>query len=303
MSNATSTIRNSELAETNPVGSASGRRLMRAIAAQAMSRGQAFQASHVGRGNLGDGIDPFLQIDHFFMREPTFPPHPHAGFSAVTYLFEDSEGAFTNRDTMSDGDAVLIQPGDLHWTQAGSGMVHEETPVEPGKVCHGLQMFVNLAAADKFSKPQAFHLDSADIPTFTGLKGQRVRVVAGEAFGLSSPLKTLKPVTVLDTFLPAGEQIEHTLLLGHSAFVWVIDGAGTFGSDRQALSANEAGLFEQAEGAAVAQAGSQGLHYVLFSGSPIGEPIVSQGPFVMNSSDQIQQVRASYLAGEMGVLN
>lgn len=74
----------------------SKRRLIRVVTAKRMSRNQGFNASNIGRENLGEGIDPFLQIDHFFMGEPTFSPHPHAGFSAVTYMFEDSEGTFIN---------------------------------------------------------------------------------------------------------------------------------------------------------------------------------------------------------------
>ncbi|MFB2920991.1 MULTISPECIES: pirin family protein [Aerosakkonema] len=90
---------------------------------------------------LGVSLDPFLNLVDFHMSQPTFKPHPHAGFSAVTYMFEDSEGAFINRDSL--GDRSRIAPGDLHWTQAGSGMLHEEVPERAGVDCHGLQMFVN----------------------------------------------------------------------------------------------------------------------------------------------------------------
>jgi len=79
-----------------------------------------------------------------YMRAPIFPPHPHTGFSAVTYMFEDSAGSFQNRDSL--GDRALIHPGDLHWTQAGSGLMYEEVPSLPGTLCHGAQIFVNLAA-------------------------------------------------------------------------------------------------------------------------------------------------------------
>ena len=278
------------------------RRLIRIAKAHTMSRTQTFEAYSVGRGNLGNGVDPFIQIDHFFMSEPVFQPHPHAGFSAVTYMFEDSEGTFVNRDTMSAEDSILIRPGDLHWTQAGSGMIHEEKPTEPRKICHGLQIFVNLAAENKFSKPQAFHLNSEDIPIYEDGKGKKVRIVTGEAFGLSSPLTTFTPVTLLDIFLAPGEQIEHTIAEHHNVLVLVIDGSGTFEPDGKLLNIDEAGLFGNEGEFVSVEAGSQGLHYVLCSGRPLKEPIVSQGPFVMNSPDQIQQVHTSYLAGEMGKL-
>ena len=107
-------------------------------------------------------LDPFINLDDFRMSEPTFPPHPHAGFSAVTYMFEDSAGAFTNRDSL--GDHSRIGPGSLHWTQAAAGMMHEEIPEQRGLVCHGLQMFVNLRSDHKNAAPRAFHVDAAAVP-------------------------------------------------------------------------------------------------------------------------------------------
>jgi redox-sensitive bicupin YhaK (pirin superfamily) len=70
------------------------RNVIQTVRAEVMSDRPEFRAYSLGRHNLGDGIDPFIQLDHFYMRAPIFPPHPHAGFSAVTYLFEDSEGRF-----------------------------------------------------------------------------------------------------------------------------------------------------------------------------------------------------------------
>ena len=87
-------------------------------------------------------IDPFLGIDHAWMSAPTFAPHPHAGFSAVSYVFLDSETGIENKDSF--GNHNLIQPGGLHWAAAGSGIVHEEVPAEPGKTVHSLQIFVAL---------------------------------------------------------------------------------------------------------------------------------------------------------------
>jgi redox-sensitive bicupin YhaK (pirin superfamily) len=89
-------------------------------------------------------MDPYLAIDHFVISRPQFRPHPHAGFSAVTLMFEDSPGSISNRD--STGTHVTLDPGDLHWTQAGSGIVHEEVPSEPPTPCHGAQIFIDLPA-------------------------------------------------------------------------------------------------------------------------------------------------------------
>jgi redox-sensitive bicupin YhaK (pirin superfamily) len=192
------------------------RRAIQTIRAEVMSDRSEFRAYSLGRHNFGDGIDPFIQLDHFCMRAPIFPPHPHAGFSAVTYLFEDSQGSFQNRDSL--GDRALIHPGDLHWTQAGSGLMHEEVPSPPDTLCHGAQIFVNLAAKHKWSKPVALHLDSDQVPEYTIPTGGKVRVVVGAAFGLESPIQPLTPVTLLDVTLPPQGKITHILPSSHHAF-------------------------------------------------------------------------------------
>lgn len=107
-------------------------------------------------------IDPFLGVDHAWISAPTFPPHPHAGFSAVSYLFLDSETGIVNRDSL--GHQNLIQPGGLHWTKAARGIVHEEVPAETGKTTHMLQIFVNLAAAKQQDAPEALSLSPQDVP-------------------------------------------------------------------------------------------------------------------------------------------
>lgn len=117
---------------------------------------------------------------------PTFPPHPHAGFSAVTWMFEDGDGAFRNRDTFSGADA-RIEPGAIHWTAAGRGMLHEEVPEVPGRASHGIQLFVDLPAALKHGDPAALHLASSAVQAVLH-EGARVRVVVGAHHGVTSPL-------------------------------------------------------------------------------------------------------------------
>jgi len=128
-------------------------------------------------------FDPFVMVDHFVMPDAAFAPHPHAGFSAVTYLFEDSAGRARNRDSFGTDNDLL--PGSLHWTQAGSGMLHEELPSTPGSAAHGLQLFVNSARVHKNVPPEAFHLASDEVPVVHTAGGARVRVVLGDLSGTS----------------------------------------------------------------------------------------------------------------------
>jgi hypothetical protein len=98
---------------------------------QPMNFGSHFRAYALRGGEAAEPIDPFLGVDHAWISAPTFPPHPHAGFSAVSYLFLDSETGVDNRDSL--GNHNLISPGGLHWTAASRGVMHEEFPAKTGK--------------------------------------------------------------------------------------------------------------------------------------------------------------------------
>jgi redox-sensitive bicupin YhaK (pirin superfamily) len=239
------------------------------VQAKPFTHGQGFTAYSVNQQSLGTEIAPFLQLDHYFMTQPTFAEHPHQGFSAVTYMFEDSEGSFFNED--SQGDKSTISPGDLHWTQAGSGIRHNETPIEPGKMCHGIQMFVDLPLADKSLPAKAFHVTAAQIPVYTTDTGGRVRVVVGNANGVTSPLNISTKIRFLDVTLPANTSIEHEVAADESVFLLAVKGSGFVGeqqdaisqSERCAIAANQATLFTPAGNNIQAKAGAEGLQYVL----------------------------------------
>lgn len=233
----------------------------RIVQAQPFTHGTGFKAYSVGQQSLGQSIHPFLQLDHYYMSQPTFGEHPHQGIAAVTYMFEDSEGSFFNQD--SQGDRSFIHPGDFHWTQAGSGVRHNETPTEPGKVCHGIQMFVDLSLADKSAPASAFHLKSADIPTYTTSAGGRVRVILGTADGITSPLQLSTLIHFFDVTVPAHQKIEHEISEGATAFLLMIRCAGKLGSTEQFIQAQEAALFEPTGTIIQVQASSEEIQYIL----------------------------------------
>jgi redox-sensitive bicupin YhaK (pirin superfamily) len=233
----------------------------RIVQAQPFTHGTGFKAYSIEQQSLGTAIQPFLQLDHYFMSQATFGEHPHQGIAAVTYMFEDSEGSFFNQD--SQGDRSFIHPGDLHWTQAGSGVRHDETPTEPGKVCHGIQMFVDLPAANKSAPASAFHLKSADISIYTTSEGGRVRVVLGNAYGMVSPLRLSTSIHFLDVTLPAHQKIEHEILEDETAFLLMIRGIGKLGQMEQSIQAQEAALFEPTGTMIQVQASSEEIQYIL----------------------------------------
>jgi redox-sensitive bicupin YhaK (pirin superfamily) len=264
-------------------------------------RGAGFRSRKLVTGP-GAPLDPFVSFEHFHMREPTFPPHPHAGVSAVTYLLERSEGALLSRE--SSGEARRIDPGGLRWMEAARGMMHEESPFARGRDCHGVQILVNLAAADKEGAPRVLHLERQEIREVTPRRGARVRVVCGEAYGIRSTITPRSPVTLLDVRLSPGASLTPVVAEDHAAFVVPIDGDGELGVADAVVhvDAQVAAVVSAGDGAATVRAGARGFHLLLAMGKPLGEAVVFEGPFVMTSHADIAAAWARHAAGEMGRL-
>jgi hypothetical protein len=279
------------------------RTVQRTGAARRMSHGTGFVAYCMRLNTVGPGIDPFLSIDHFFMSQPIFPPHPHAGFSAVTYLFQDSQDILQNRDSL--GERADIHPGDLHWTQAGRGIVHEEVPSTPGKISHGVQMFINLSAEEKLKRAQTFHLTSEFVPEFKPDADTHVRVLCGSAHGLHAPINPAGWVNIIEARLGADASLQHDVAPELSAFVLMLNGAAAFGPmTRPAhVARHQAALLSEGGRLVEVSAGKDGAHYLLCSGMPLKEPMVAQGAFVMNTADQVRRVAEAYAAGKLGKLD
>jgi redox-sensitive bicupin YhaK (pirin superfamily) len=266
---------------------------------QPMKHGTGFQAFGV-RGDY-TMMDPYLMADHYRMSEPTFGPHPHAGFSAVTYMFDDAETGFNNRD--SRGDASEIRSGDSHWTVAGAGVVHDEVPVENGKVAHGLQIFVNLAAKDKHMPPAAIHIRRDDMPRITQAGGARVKVAFGAYDDGEKKIGTVaalpSEVSLLDVAMSAGESFRYVVAEGFNAFALVIRGAIKIGDE----SVNEAQAVALGRsGGALELTATNDAHIAVFLGKPFDEPVVRHGPFAMTNQNDINRAIADFQAGRMGSL-
>lgn len=225
------------------------------------SHGRTFRALRLA------ALDPFLGIAHYWMTGPTFGAHSHAGFSAVTYMFEDSQGSFLNRDSL--GDHSIIGPGDLHWTAAGAGIVHDETPTIDGQTCHGLQMFVDLAPAMKSAPPQVLHLESNRMPRIEQ-GGAIVKIVFGEFVGTRSPITIPTEATLLDVTLAPGALFEARFTAEANVFFHVIRGAVAV-DDQTFNEAEAARMTPSAVGRFVATDGAQ---MAVFAGRPLNEPMI-----------------------------
>ena len=257
------------------------------------------QRHRIGTGFQADGLreplallDPFIMVDHFRMSEAVFAPHPHAGFSAVSYLFDDSATGLVSRDSL--GGEYTVPPGGLHWTLAGRGVMHDEFPAEPGREAHGLQIFVNLPADQKLRPPAVMGLAPDQMPRRTG-EGWRAVQVFGADTALELPWSTsfvlvdIEPGAAFDLVLPRGEQ----------GFALVIQGSGA--ADELPLAAGRA-LSLPVAGSARVKAG-EALRLACFCGRPLHEPVVRHGPFVMSDEGQVVAALQRFQSGGMGRLS
>ena len=255
-----------------------------------------------------DMVDPFLLLDHMGPSDYApgeavgAPDHPHRGFETVTYMLE---GAFEHKD--SSGGGGYLGPGDVQWMTAGAGIVHSELPAErirrDGGRVHGLQLWVNLPRADKMTPPRYQEIKADEIPVTEPAPGTRVKVVAGEVFGVRGPVEVHSPIVYLHASLQAGAAVDVPVPEGHQAFAYVISGRGQFGADEIEASESQLVLFAGDEGD-VHLAGPDDLEgpldALVISGAPLGEPVARYGPFVMNTRAELVQAVDDYQSGAMG---
>jgi redox-sensitive bicupin YhaK (pirin superfamily) len=266
--------------EPQPVVEGAGVRLKRSIAGAAL-----------------DYLDPFLLFDHFGSDRPAdylpgFPMHPHRGIETVTYMLA---GAVTHRDSL--GNAGTIGAGDVQWMTAGRGIMHEEMPQPVDGRMGGFQLWVNLPARLKMTKPRYQEILSAAIPEVRRDDGTIVRVIAGSVGDVRGPVTDIfAEPEYLDVTLPADASFEQPVTRGHNAFAYLFEGSGTFGDSTSALGSPK--LVVLGDGDVVrAQGGAGGLRFLLVSGAPLGEPIARYGPFVMNTREEILQALADLRDG------
>ncbi|GLU30168.1 pirin family protein [Trinickia caryophylli] len=251
-------------------------------------------------------FDPFLLLDEMGPVDYApgeakgAPDHPHRGFETVTYVLE---GCFRHKD--SAGHAGVLRPGDVQWMTAGAGVVHSEMPDpdfarEGGRV-HGLQLWVNLPRRDKMIAPRYQEIAASGIPCATSPDGKvHVKVIAGEALGVSARIETRTPILYQHFTLQPGASIEHPVPPTFRVFAYPLAGTGRYGPTRQAVAAQRMIVFDD-EGQTIAlAAGNEPLDVLLIGGVPLNEPIVRHGPFVMNTEDEIREAIVDYQAGRMG---
>lgn len=216
-------------------------------------------------------VDPFLLLDDASIdpSDPGFPRHPHRGFEIITYLLA---GAFGHAD--SAGNESIVRAGGLQKITAGKGMWHSEMPAGDGGPGRGLQLWINLARAEKQIEPDYQIVEPEDVPVVERDQAS-VRVLAGEG----STVKLRTPSLYLDVAIADGGGFHWDLPPEFAGFVYVIDGQGVFGSEQ---TSGEAGkLLVLGEGDLLeAGARSGPVRFILCAGRPHREPVLWRGPFV-----------------------
>ena len=246
-----------------------------------------------------DHLDPFLLLDHFESARPAdyqagFPYHPHRGIETVTIV---RKGEVQHRDSLDHHGS--IGAGDIQWMTSGSGIMHEEMPQVRPEGIAGLQLWLNLPARDKMTRPKYRDLQAGHL-TETALDGgANVRVIAGEAAEgrLTGPVEGLAVAPkFVDVTLPPGTTFRESVPRGHTAFAYVDHGDVRFGPEQ--TPAHGPALVVFGDGDVVeASAGAGGGRFLLAAARPLHEPIARYGPFVMNTQAEIEQTLAELRTG------
>jgi len=247
-----------------------------------------------------DHLDPFLLLDHFESVSPSdyeagFPYHPHRGIETVTLV---RTGEVRHRDSL--GHAGTIGAGDIQWMTSGSGIMHEEMPQVRPEGIGGLQLWLNLPAREKMSRPKYRDLSAARLAEAEVDTGARLRPIAGDVAGgrHTGPVEGLAVAPkFVDVTLPAGASFREAVPRGHTAFAYLEHGEARFGPAQQGVRGPALIVFGEGD-LVEASAGPAGGRFLLAAARPLGEPIARYGPFVMNTPAEIEETLRELRSGK-----
>lgn len=252
-------------------------------------------------------VDPFILLHHYGPYEINkdsnpfdLGPHPHRGFEPITFLIQ---GEQLHRDSL--GNRSVVKGGDVQWTTSGKGIVHAEGPtkefVEKGGVLEGIQLWLNLPASHKMMEPAYQHVKDEDFPIVSSedLK-TKLKIISGEYKGVNGKIATQTPVNTFWGYAIKDGKEFIELPKSHQALIYLIKGS-LFVNEVELLREEGERMFrfnEEGEGFSIqATADSQ---FIVLSGEPLNEKVVSHGPFVMNTVEEINKAVDDFHSGKMG---
>ncbi|MGH9083505.1 MAG: pirin family protein, partial [Acidimicrobiales bacterium] len=275
--------------------------------------GEGFPVRRAFAGVPLADLDPFVHMDQmgevdYGPGEPKGTPwHPHRGFETVTYMID---GVFQHQDSIGGGG--IIADGATQWMTAGSGILHIERPTDEliaaGGLFHGIQLWVNLPAADKWVPPRYQDIEPHAATLLSSPDGGAlVRVIAGEVAGHRGPGVTHTPITLAHVTLSPGARLVLPWARDENALAYALAGDGAAGHDARPLGAGQLAVHGGGDALVLSASAAQSSHtpafeVLLLGGRPIGEPVAAYGPFVMNTRDELAKAFEDYQAGRLGTI-
>ncbi len=241
-------------------------------------------------------LDPFLLLDEFGSENKDdymagFPPHPHRGIETVTYMLE---GKFEHKD--STGAKGIMSSGDVQWMKTGGGIIHSEMPAMANGKLHGFQLWVNMPAKLKMSKPEYIYLDAKQIKIYKD-EEKKIKIIAGKFKNYEGPVRghNVEPI-YFDIELREENEFKFDLPLNHNSFIYLVEGNIKIGKDEH-QKIDGSSLIVLKKGKNLNVKALKRSKFLLIAGKPIGEAIARGGPFVMNTKQEILQAMEDYNNG------
>ena len=258
--------------------------------------------------NKAEQIDPFLLLHHADVKVPVHMdtnhagvgPHPHRGFSPVSFIFK---GGVHHRD--SRGNNNIVYAGGTQWMNAGMGMIHSERPPadihEIGGRQELIQLWVNTPAKHKMDTPSYYPLTAEETPVVISTDGlTKVNIIAGELNGVKGPIVPLSPVNTFTAEMKKGAKYFFAIPSSHNAFIYITNGKLKVTGDGEVDDKYVAVFNNDGEGFELEA--QEDTHLFIGTGEPLNEPVASHGPFVMNNQTELMEAFRDYQVGKMGVL-
>lgn len=261
------------------------------------------QPGFLGRGHIARPVimrdyadsDPFIMLmDDILDKkddEPVGGPHPHAGFETVSLLLEGEIGAGAHK----------MRAGDFQMMTAGSGVIHTETIDKKAKM-RLLQLWLTLPKESRWTRPRLQDLHADQVPTLSK-DGLHIRLYSGSLSGLTSPVENYVPVIIADIAVEANRKTGLVIPASYNTFVYVLEGTALIGEEERSIAVNQVGWLDRyavsEESELTVKAGGEGARFVLYSGQPQGDPIVSHGPFIGDTQDDIRRLYHEFHQGKM----
>jgi len=251
-------------------------------------------------------IDPFLLLHHADVKVPAdrdpdhagVGPHPHRGFSPVTFIFK---GGVHHRD--SRGNDSVIYAGGAQWMNAGMGVIHSERPPvdihEIGGRQEIIQLWINTPAAHKMDQPKYIPLSAGEVPQRT-FGNVTLKVFSGEVDGIKGPMPSHTEVNAATLDLKKGGKFMTNLPADHNVVIYLLD--GKLNIDGYGLTEGLNAVLFKKDGDGIGFEALEDTRVLLLTGKPLDEKVVSHGPFVMNNQTEILEAMRDYQMGKMGVL-